>query len=754
MTKLFKYLKKSSPIILFIVVLLVLQAYCDLSLPSYTSDIVNVGIQQGGIESPVPEVIRKSQMELLLTLLSEEETEIISDSYELWSEDTLSESEYEESVSEYPLLQKEALYHLTDVSSEEEEELADILAKPLMTLYYMSQMQGSTETENAQTDTTQTTAETSVASGADTAQAGLSQSVGSFSQEEIEAIPETIVNQAAIAYVKAEYTEIGIDLNQIQTEYILMTGLKMLGLAAFTMILAIVVTFFAARIAAALSQNLREMVFHKVVGFSNQEFDQYSTASLITRSTNDIQQVQMVLMLMFRMVFYAPILGIGGVIKVFHTNTSMAWIIGVAVGTIIIVVAFLFAFAMPKFKIMQTLVDRLNLVSREILTGLPVIRAFHTEQYEEKRFDTANKDLTKVGLFINRVMSCMMPIMMLIMNLITVLIVWSGAHGIEEGSMQVGDMMAFIQYTMQIIMSFLMLSMISIMLPRASVSARRIDEVINTPVVIHDPKQPQQADQNKRGLIEFKNVNFAYPKAQENVLQNISFTAKPGQTTAIIGSTGSGKSTLIQLIPRFFDISAGEILVDGVNVKNLTQQNLRSRIGYVPQKGVLFSGDIESNIKFSDETLTDEQMEKAARIAQAAEFIEAKPERYHTAISQGGNNVSGGQKQRLSIARAIAKDPEIFIFDDSFSALDYKTDVLLRKALGEEIKDSTVIIVAQRINTILHADQIIVLDEGAVVGIGKHQELLSSCEVYKQIALSQFSEEEIDKQMKEGMQHE
>ena len=558
-------------------------------------------------------------------------------------------------------------------------------------------------------------------------------------------MPESIVTQRAVLYVKDEYKAIGMDTDALQNQYVLLAGAKMLGGALLSMAVTILVSLLAARVAAALGQELRGRVFRRVVDFSNAEFDRFSTASLITRSTNDIQQIQMLFVMLLRIVFYAPIMGVGGVVKVLNTNTSMAWIIGVAVLAIIAVVLVLFAVAMPKFNLMQKLVDKLNLVTREILTGLPVIRAFSTEKHEEERFDTANKNLTKTGLFVNRAMSCMMPVMMLIMNGVSLLIVWNGGHGIQNGDMQIGDMMAFIQYTMQIVMSFLMICMMSIMWPRASVSAKRIEEVIETEPSIRDPQRPLPFDETKKGLVEFQNVSFRYPGADENVLENISFTAKPGETTAFIGSTGSGKSTLINLIPRFYDVSEGQILVDGTDIRQVNQHDLRSRIGYVPQKGVLFSGTIESNIKYGNTEAGDDVMVQAAQTAQAEEFISLKPDTYGAEISQGGTNVSGGQKQRLSIARAIAVHPEIYIFDDSFSALDYKTDVALRRALKEQTAESTVIIVAQRISTILHAEQILVLDEGKIVGRGTHQELMESCEEYRQIAESQLSKEELAK---------
>ena len=561
--------------------------------------------------------------------------------------------------------------------------------------------------------------------------------------DKMKEMPDSILEQSAVVFVKQEYQAVGIDTDKLQNNYVLLTGAKMLGLALLSMLLTVLVGFIASRVAASLGKELRGRVFRKVVSFSHAELDRFSTASLITRSTNDIQQIQMLFVMLLRIVFYAPIIGIGGVIKVLNTNTSMAWIIAVAVMAVLTLVIVLFAVAMPRFKIMQKLVDKVNLVTREILTGLPVIRAFSTQKHEEERFDKANKDLTRTNLFVNRVMTTMMPMMMLIMNGITVLIMWNGAHGVDAGSMQVGDLMAFMQYTMQIVMAFLMISMFSIMLPRASVSAGRIEEVLQTEPVIRDPEQTVSFDDAKRGLVEFKNVSFRYPGAEENVLENISFTAKPGETTAFIGSTGSGKSTLINLIPRFYDITEGELLVDGADVRRVSQHDLRAKIGYVPQKGVLFSGTIASNLRYGNNDASQEELDKAAQIAQAADFIGEKPDGFDSEISQGGTNVSGGQKQRLSIARAIAIHPEIYIFDDSFSALDYKTDVALRKALKEETAGSTVLIVAQRISTILHAEQIIVLDEGKIVGKGTHKELLKTCEVYQQIAMSQLSKEEL-----------
>jgi len=558
--------------------------------------------------------------------------------------------------------------------------------------------------------------------------------------------------QAAIDLALPDFTSkiVNIGIQEGKNDYILVAGFQMLGISLISMIAAILVMLLASKVGAKIGKTLREKVFSKVLKFSHEELNKFSTASLITRSTNDVQQIQQFVSMSFRVVVYAPIIGIGGFIKVLtNTDNSMAWIIGLAILLIAFVVGTLFIIAMPKFKKLQALTDRLNLVSREILTGLPVIRAFNKEKSEEKRFDVANTDLMKTNIFVNKAMSLMMPLLMFIMNSMSILVIWVGAHKINEGLLQVGDMMAFIQYMMQIIISFLLISMMSIMIPRSSVSANRINEVLETEAKIKDKKETKKFDSDKKGLVEFKNVSFKYPDADTEILENISFTAKPGQTTAIIGSTGSGKSTVVNLIPRFYDVTGGELLIDGVNVKDVAQKDLREIIGFVPQKGILFSGTIESNIKYSSEIMSDEKMKEAAKIAQATEFIEAKDEKYKSEISQGGSNVSGGQKQRLSIARAIAKDPEIFVFDDSFSALDFKTDSKLREELSKKTKNKTVIIVAQRISTILNADQIIVLEEGKVVGIGRHEELLKTNETYRQIAYSQLSEKELENKKEE-----
>ncbi len=748
MLKLVKYLKSSLLPILIIIGLLVGQAACDLALPQYTSDIVNVGIQQGGIVDAAPEVIRASELEKLFLFMTQPQQDEVLQSYKKLEKGSLSDADYTDYVKQYPALANQALYVRTARDEAVIDRLGQLFRIPMLVV---SGFSGDNEEmqEIAGQMMSGFTASTGQPAGdvfealamlPDEQRKAMIDGI----HEQLGEMPDSILEQSAVVYVKAEYEAIGMDTARIQNTYVLVTGAKMLGIALLSMLATVAVGFIASRVAAALGKELRGRVFRKVVSFSGAEMDAFSTASLITRSTNDIQQVQMLFVMLLRIVFYAPILGIGGVIKVLGTNTSMAWIIAVAVMAVLTLVIVLFAVAMPRFKIMQKLVDRVNLVTREILTGLPVIRAFSTQKHEEQRFDTANKDLTRTNLFVNRVMTFMMPTMMLIMNGITVLIMWNGAHGVDAGNMQVGDLMAFMQYTMQIVMSFLMISMFSIMLPRASVSAGRIEEVLQTQPVIRDPETVQPFDETKKGVVEFRGVSFRYPGAQENVLEDITFTARPGETTAFIGSTGSGKSTLVNLIPRFYDVTQGELLVDGADVRKVPQQELRAKIGYVPQKGVLFSGTVESNLKYGNRELSDDEMKKAAAIAQATDFIEAKPDAYDEEISQGGTNVSGGQKQRLSIARAIAVRPEIYIFDDSFSALDYKTDVALRKALKAETSESTVLIVAQRISTILHAEQILVLDEGKIVGRGTHQELLKTCDVYKQIALSQLSKEELD----------
>ena len=767
MKNLFKYAASYWKAMIAIVLILVVQAYCDLSLPAYTSDIVNVGIQQGGIEDAVPRQIATEEMEKLLLFVSEDDQQTVMDAY---TEDNTS-------------YKKEA-YVLKDSVAEEEntmENLKDILQIPMM---MTSGIESGSDTTKRMEDKLKEQMSQGMAQsmpqGADqTMPEGMPQSESQTEsqavslddmsmfdllkmlpaeqratmvekiEEQMSEMPDTILDQASVSFCRSAYKDLGMDMDQTQIHYLLKTGGQMAALALLGMVASIMVAFLASRVGASAGRDLRSGVFHKVVGFSNNEFNHFSTASLITRSTNDIQQIQMLIVMLLRMVLYAPILAIGGVLQVMKTNVSMSWIIGLAVIIIAFVVLLLFLVVMPKFKVLQNLVDKLNLVTREILTGLPVIRAFSTEKHEEERFDDANRTLTKTNLFVNRAMTFMMPVMMLVMNGVSVLIVWTGAHGISDGQMQVGDMMAFIQYTMQIIMGFLMLCMISIMLPRAAVAADRVEEVLKSETMIHDPKQEKHFPEDGKGVLTFDHVSFRYPGADEDVLEDITFTAKPGETTAIIGSTGSGKSTLVNLIPRFYDVTSGDITLDGVDIREVKQHELREKLGYVPQKGVLFSGDIASNIMFGNSHGSDDEMIEAAEIAQATEFIDTKPEKYKSPISQGGSNVSGGQKQRLSIARAIAKHPQVFIFDDSFSALDYKTDVTLRRALAEKTSGSTVLIVAQRISTILHAEQIIVLDEGKVAGKGTHAELLKNCPVYREIAESQLSRKELETALNE-----
>jgi len=718
MLKLFGYVKDKWHYFVLIVLLLLLQAYCDLSLPDYTSKIVNVGIQQKGVEDGVPDEIREDSMKKLFLFMDEEEQAEIEESYTL----------------------ENGIYTLNEINTETKEELNSIFGIPMLVVSGLS------------SDSEEVTAirqQMQIPEDADIFQVFEQMPKEQLEQmfadmaDKFEEMPDTIITQAAVAYVQSEYTEMGIDIDRMQSNYVMAAGLKMLGLALLGMLAAVCVTFLSCRIAASLGRNLRNGVYRKVLSFSGNELNRFSTASLITRSTNDIQQIQMMLTMLFRIVLYAPILGVGGIFKVLNTDASMTWILAVAVGAIILLVAVLLKVAMPRFTKLQTLIDKLNLVAREILNGIPVIRAFSTEKHEEERFEKANMDLTQTNLFVNRCMSFMMPVMMLIMNGTTVLIMYNGSHAVDAGNMQVGNMMAFIQYAMQIIMSFLMLTMLSIMLPRANVSAKRINEVMETEISIKDAKTTKKADTSIKGNVVFDHVSFKYPGAEENVLSDITFAAKKGQTVAFIGSTGSGKSTLVNLIPRFFDVTEGTIYVDGVDVRELSLKDLRDKLGYVPQKGVLFSGTIDSNIRYGRENATETEVKWAAEIAQAWNFISEKSEGLNSPIAQGGTNVSGGQKQRLSIARAIAKQPEIYIFDDSFSALDYKTDIVLRRALKHETKDATTLIVAQRISTILHADHIIVLDEGRIVGQGTHKELLKTCDVYNQIAMSQLSEEEL-----------
>lgn len=718
MIKLMKYLKKSAGYVALIIALLFLQAYCDLSLPDYTSKIVNIGIQQKGIEDGVPQKIRKTSMDALELFMSQED---ISELETAYTEDG-------------------ELYVLKDIDKDTRSSLNEILGKPMLMLGGLTM-----ETEASG----EMLAQMGIPEGADPveavaqmpedARAQMTESMG----EKFRDMPDSMITQAAVSYVQAEYEALGEDIDELQMKYIGEAGLKMILMALLIMAASISVVFLSAKVAASLGHDIRGDIYRKVIGFSSNEYNKFSTASLITRSTNDVQQVQMTMAMMFRIVLYAPIIGIGGVLRVLETDSSMTWILGVGVVLILVIIGLLFSIAMPRFTKLQTLIDRLNLVTREILTGIPVIRAFSREKHEEDRFEDANKVLTKTNLFVNRCMTFMMPSMMLIMNGISVLIVYNGSYAVDAGNMQVGDMMAFIQYAMQIIMAFLMITAMSIMLPRANVAAMRIVEILETENSLKEPEAPVHPSEEIKGTVEFDHVSFAYPDAGENVLTDISFKAEKGQTLAVIGSTGSGKSSLINLIPRFYDVIQGCVKVDGVDVRSMSQKELRDRLGYVPQKGVLFSGTIDSNIRYGKTDISEEQVKKAAMVAQAQDFIEEKPHGYESPVAQGGTNVSGGQKQRLSIARAVAKDPEIFIFDDSFSALDFKTDKALRKALKEHTKNATTIIVAQRISTILNADQILVLDDGKMAGLGTHRELMKNCEVYRQIAMSQLSEEEL-----------
>lgn len=813
MRKLFKFLKPYAGAVVAIICILVVQAYCDLSLPTYTSDIVNIGIQQGGIDETVPDTISKKDLNHLLLLVQSDKQDKIKNAYTKSTKDY----DYKGTVMELKSSVKE--------DDKKMDELSDLLAKPMllasgfdsgsdMTKKIETQMrtqmkkqveakkaEAKTKMEEAQKEAenkiqaqfadalaaaqtpeakAQVQAQMQAARQQVAAQMQESQKKAAAQMSEIpdfdkmdiydmldfmgadgrdqlvkqmdkklNKMQDSIIEQASSVYIQDAYKHVGINTDKIETSYILNTGAKMLALAFLGMAASILVGLMASRVGAGVGRGLREDVFRKVVGFSNAEFDKFSTASLITRSTNDIQQIQLLIVMILRMVLYAPIMAIGGIWKVFHTNVSMSWIIALAVVIIVVIVGFLFLVVMPKFKLIQSQVDRLNLVSREILTGLSVIRAFGTQKHEEERFDDANKALTKTNLFVNRAMTFMMPLMMFVMNSITVLIVWVGGHSINDGAMQVGDMMAFIQYTMQIIMAFLMICMISVMLPRAAVSASRVDEVLTSKTQISDPENPKHIPDEGKGKVVFDHVCFRYPGAEEDVLHDISFTAEPGKTTAFIGSTGCGKSTLVNLIPRFYDVTGGKITIDGKDVREISQHELREKLGYVPQKAVLFSGDIASNILYGNPNGSHEEMVEAASIAQATEFIEQKKKKYDSPISQGGANVSGGQKQRLSIARAIAKHPDVYIFDDSFSALDYKTDATLRAQLKEKTADSTVMIVAQRISTILHADQIIVLEDGQIVGKGTHKELLKNCDAYYQIASSQLSEKELEEDLKE-----
>ena len=742
-------LKKSWWAIIIIFVLLCVQAMADLNLPDFTSKIVNVGIQQKGVENSSPDVITKSTMDKVLLLTRKDE--FILNNYKVFSKDGLSEKQYNKYLKVYPNIEKQETYIIKEVDDETRDKLDLEMGKSLMLLGMLDNKEMVNQLVGQMAPNMMNNEEITNMTGDDILVIARSlpedqlNLILSMVDKKYSEMPDSIIEQSAIASVQKEYQVLGVNLDKKQNDYILMAGLKMLGVAAISTLAAVLITLLSAKVAAELGKVVREKVYKKVLSFSNNEYRKFGSSSLITRNTNDVQQIQNLIPMLFRVVIYAPIVGIGAFIKVLNqSENSMSWIIGLAIITIIVVIGSLFMLSIPKFKKLQDLIDKLNMVSREILTGIPVIRAFNKEKYEENKFEVANNDLTKTNIFVNRTMSFMMPALMFIMNGMSLLIIWNGAKNVDNGIMQVGTVMTFMQYSMQVVISFLFISMLSIILPRASVSAKRINEVLDTENLVKDAREVKKFDANKRGLVEFRDVSFKYPDADSEVLEDISFVAKPGEVTAIIGSTGSGKSTVVNLLPRFYDVTAGEILVDGVNIKDVSQKDLRDVIGFVPQKGVLFSGTIESNIKYSNEDMSDENMVKAAQIAQAEEFVLAKSDKYNSEISQGGNNVSGGQKQRLSIARAIAKNPEIFIFDDSFSALDFKTDLKLRTALEEVTKDKTVIIVAQRISTIMNANQIIVLDEGKVVGKGTHDELMKNNEVYRQIALSQLSKEELE----------
>lgn len=740
MFKLIRYLKPYTVFIIVAVALLFVQAMSELALPDYMSNIVNVGIQQGGIEDAIPEAISKETFDNVSLFMSGEDRQQILEHYVLVNKST---ADYEKNLKKYPALESKEVYILKSDDIQSRDSLNLILGKALMAYSGVkSAMAGENGNFTAPSGFT-------IPEGANVfllmRLMPEAQRLEMLNQVDtmVQVMGENIVNQSAALAVKEIYEELGMNTQKLQSGYVLRTGFTMVLVTLLSALCTIMVALIASKIAAASARALRRDVFEKVENFSNSEFARFSTASLITRTTNDITQIQLVVVLIIRMVFYAPIIGVGGIIRALEKSTSMSWVIALAVIILLGMVGIVFAIALPKFKKIQKLIDRLNLVIREHLSGLMVVRAFNTQKFEEERFDAANRDVTKTELFVNRVMVFLMPAIMFVMNGTMLLIVWVGAHQIEASTMQVGDMMAYIQYAMLIIFAFLMLTMMFIMIPRASVSAARVSEILEVDPQIKDPKNPKKFGKNFKGIVQFKNVCYRFPGAEKNILNNISFTALPGQTTAIIGSTGSGKSTLLNMIPRFYDVCGGQVLVDGIDIREVSQHDLREKIGYVPQKGILFSGTIESNLKYADETASEEEVERAAKIAQAVEFITAKEEGYSSPISQGGANVSGGQKQRLSIARALLKKPKILLFDDSFSALDFKTDAALRRKLKEETGDSTMIIVGQRIATIKNADQILVLDEGNLVGIGKHHELMASCQTYREIALSQLSEAEL-----------
>jgi ATP-binding cassette subfamily B multidrug efflux pump len=745
MIRLAKYLKPYRTMILLAIVLLFAQANFDLALPDYLSRIVNVGIQQGGVENAVPEAIRQSEMEKLLLFMPAGERTAVVDSYTLVDQ---SSPEYDNAVQKYPVLQEEPIYVLNDVGQAQIDRLNLIMGKALLAVSGIQQMMADPSAvpqmgEQLPFDLSKIPPGTDPFTLLAQLPAAQREQIAAMINQRFGALDERMVIQAAAGAVKVEYEALGMDAGSLQTNYILRVGAIMLLLTLLSGASTIIVGYLSARTAAGFARDVRGAVFRKVEGFSSTEFSTFSTASLITRSTNDVTQLQMVVMMSMRLVIYAPILGVGGIIRAVGKGGSMWWIIAVAVLTLISLVIVVISIALPKFKSIQKLIDRLNLVAREHLSGMMVIRAFNRQPFEEQRFDRANVELTQTSLFINRLMVIMMPLMMLIMNGLAIAIIWVGAHQVAQSNMQVGDVMAFIQYAMQIVISFLMLSLFFIFLPRAAVSADRVADVLETEPVIRDPQQPKQFSGFSLGRIEFRDVSFRYPGALDDVLCNVNFIANPGETTAIIGSTGCGKSTLVNLIPRFYDATEGAVYVDGTDVRQVTQHDLRERIGYIPQTGILFSGTIESNLRYGDGKASADSVREAVKIAQAADFVFAKPEGLGAEISQGGANVSGGQKQRLAIARALAKDPPIYIFDDSFSALDFRTESALRAALEKRTRASTVLIVTQRVSTVKQADQIIVLDEGEIVGKGRHEELMETCETYREIALSQLSLEEL-----------
>lgn len=745
MLRLIKYLKPYILLLLIAVVLLFTQAMADLALPNFMSEIVNVGIQQGGIESAVPVAIRQTEMDKATLFLSADEKAQVMQNYTLV--DTKS-ANYDALVKKYPVLASEPVYVLNDNTKATQTALTPIMGKAVTLVYVIEQAaadptKAATLGASAGLDLSKIPAGMDLFTVLKMAPPAQTQQMLTSINEKFAAMSESILTQAAANAVKAEYTALGMDTGKVQTAYILRIGGWMILYTLVVGLATVAVGFLSARIAAGVARDLRRDLFAKVESFSKAEFEKFSTASLITRSTNDITQLQMTLVMMIRMVFYAPIIAVGAIIRAVEKSPSMTWIIGLGVAILLTLIITVFTIALPRFKRIQSLIDRLNLVTREALSGIMVIRAFNTQEFELKRFDKANTDLTSNNLFVNRIMVIMMPAMMLLMNGLSVLIIWTGAHQVDASLLQVGDMMAFLQYAMQVVFSFLMMSMMFIFLPRASVSGSRIADVLAVKPTIVDPKDPEAFDPGKKGLVEFRNVSFRYPDAEENVICGINFTAKPGQTTAIIGSTGSGKSTVVNLIPRFYDVSDGAIYVDGVDIRNVRQADLRDKIGYIPQRGMLFSGTIESNLRFADENANLETLEKAIEIAQASEIVKSKPEGMQAEISQGGTNVSGGQKQRLAIARALVKQPEIYIFDDCLSALDFKTDLALRKALKKNTGKSTMIIVTQRVATVKNADQIVVIDEGEIAGIGTHEELMKTCETYREIALSQLSEKEL-----------